>query len=757
MRRHRVQKRRFSLTLIALLLLFAAAVVMTGGWLLIEKASSKLSTLALFGLGERFSTKVYAAPLLLKTQSAISPATLTQRLKRLGYTQAEPMPEQPGQYALLEGSLFVYLRGLATPKLQQESLIAEIIIEDNVIITLRDIHGMELGLIMLEPELIAELSGPENIRREPATSEQIPAHLKKAIVAAEDKRFYEHHGIDWRSIARALWFNLTQRRGLQGASTITQQLAKNLLLSPERTLSRKIKEALLALYLETNYSKDKILTLYANEIYFGQEGVLSIAGVRAASDFYFGKNLQDLNLAENALLAAIIRSPNRYNPLRHPEEAIERRDFILNTMLETGFITRTEWKEALNKKLLLKNRRAQLQANHAAGYFQAEVERYLIERFGKDIVYRYGLKVYTTMDPLLQKWAHQAVQPVPYQAALVALDARTGRILALVGGKRFTESQFNRATQARRQPGSAFKPFVYGAAIREGLTAATRLNDKKKTYLDRDKKWEPKNYKNQYLGEVSLRESLSRSLNAATLDLAQRLGTEPIVRYARRLGIASDLEPTLALALGSYETTLLELTAAYAPFANGGYAVKPYFIDLILDANGQSLEWSLADKRQVLDQTEAALMTSLLAEVVETGTAKYLKEWGWDRPTAGKTGTTNQEKDAWFIGYTPQLLAGVWAGEDQGQSIKLTGAQAALPVWALFMKNALQDEKPQAFNGQTKLLATATIDPQTGRLANAGCPQKRKEYFLPLYVPREHCPDHPSGLKGWLGRLFRQK
>ncbi len=727
------------------LALLAAALCLAGLYLYAELT---LSGFAPGGLGKSFSTKIYAAPFPLGAGDRTPPEALLRRLARAGYQEQE-LPPQPGGYSWEPPRLTVALRGFTSPAVSQPPVTAELRYGSG---------GWEVlsggpGRLYLEPELAAELSGPDKVRREPAEEADIPERLRQAVIAAEDKRFMSHHGVDLRAVAGALWRDLT-RKGLWGGSTITQQLAKNFFLSPRRTLRRKLAEAFLALYLERRYDKRRILTLYLNEIYLGQDGAVGVAGVRAAADLYFGKKLRDLDLPECALLAGLIRSPYRYNPRRSPEAALARRNYVLKRMLADGMITAAECAAAAASPLLLAPRKARPADDNA--YFIAETVRRLLRDHDEEAVFRYGLTVYTTLDTELQSAAMRAVGAARHQAALAALAPSDGSVLALAGGKDFGESQFDRATQARRQPGSAFKPFVYGAALEAGFTPATFLSDVARSYPGPGgRPWEPRNYDGVYAGTVTLREALAHSLNSATLDLAARVGPERIAAFARRLGIESPLENDLALALGASGTGLLELTAAYAPFGNGGYRVEPELITAVREADGSVRSYAKGQRPQVVTPALAYLMTSLLEGVVRDGTARTLgTAYGWERPAAGKTGTTSGGRDAWFIGYTPGLLAGVWTGEDSNKPVGLIGAADALPVWAAFMKAALDGAPPEEFARPEEGLAEAVIDPASGLLAVAGCPERRKELFLSGTEPREKCPLHSRGLKGWFKRLF---
>jgi penicillin-binding protein 1B len=720
--------------------------------LLAYRAEAHLSRLVLGGLGESFSTRIFAAPTAVGEGAPRDPQLLMARLERLGYHRV-PEPRTPGQYAWRAPALSVFLRGFSMPSpAQNPGLFKATFPGGGGAARIVDASGSAVPKVWVEPELAAELSGAKRVRREPATAEDIPQALKDAVVATEDKRFYSHWGLDPRALLRS---GLNDLRGgaVQGGSTITQQLVKNLFLSPHRTLRRKLIEAAFSLYLEFRLSKERILALYLNEIYMGQDGPVAVAGVKAAARFYFGQDLGRLSLGECAMLAGIIRSPYRYNPRRDLQAALERRDFVLRRMREEGFITPARLDSALAERLsviALPSREPRGQS-----YFVAEVVRQALPRYGEEALFREGLRLYTTMDPLVQDAAEKTVRRLRSQAALVALCPDDGRVLALVGGRDFTESQFNRATQARRQPGSVFKPFLYGAALEKGYTPASLLDDRPKTYPGAAGPWQPRNYDGVYVGTTTLRNALAHSLNAASLDLAKQIGPAAAAEFARRMGVSSPLEASLALTLGTSEVGLLELTAAYAPFANGGFRVEPRLIDEVADAQGEVLEFDRGQRQSVLDPARAYLLTSLLESVVKEGTAKDLPRLGFARPCAGKTGTTENGRDAWFVGYTPQLLAGVWVGDDRNRPLKLTGAKDALPVWAAFMKAAA--EGPAAPFAQPQGLVTVTIDPASGLRARAGCPQRQDEVFLAGTEPTAQCPLHPGGVWGWFQKWLHRR
>jgi len=738
--------RRLRLSFLALLALAA------GAGLLVYRAERKLSQLVLGGLGESFSTRIFAAPVAVGADAPRDPRRLCERLRRLGYRRVS-VPAAPGEYSWQAPVLRVHLRGFSAPLPAQDPGLFAVTFGADGGAKVSDASGAGVPLIWLEPELVAELSGAKKVRREPALAGDIPRTLVQAVVAAEDKRFYAHWGIDPRAVLRSAWHDLTAGAELQGGSTITQQLAKNLFLSPRKTLRRKLLEAAFSLYIEARLNKGRILAIYLNHIYMGQDGPVAVAGVKAAAGFYFGKGLGRLTLGECALLAGLIRSPYRYNPRRDPAAARERRDFVLRRMREEGFITAAELRGALAEPVVAVARPAR--DRRGSDYFVAEAVRQVLPRYGEEALFRNGLSVHTTMDSLAQAAAQGTVRRLRSQAALVALSPADGRILALAGGRDFAASQFNRATQARRQPGSAFKPFLYGAALEKGYTPASILEDRPKTYAGAAGSWRPRNYDGVFQGTTTLRAAFAHSLNAAALDLANQVGPAAVAQFARRLGIASPLDESLALALGTSEVSLLELTAAYAAFANGGFRVEPQMIASVYDAEGNVVEFSRGERRSVLEPARAYLVTSLLESVVKEGTAKDLPRRGFDRPCAGKTGTTDEGRDAWFVGFTPRLLAGVWVGDDRNRALKLTGAKDALPVWAAFMKAVC--EGPAVPFPRPQGLVTAIIDPVSGLLAKSGCPQRRLEVFVYGTQPGAECPLHRGGLWGWLKKWFGRR
>ncbi len=545
---------------------------------------------------------------------------------------------------------------------------------------------------------------------------QIPKSLRDAVLAVEDSRFYSHWGVDPMGIARAVYQNFRRGRIVEGGSTITQQLAKVLFLTPDKSLDRKLKEAFLALELERRYSKDRILEMYLNQIYFGHGAF----GVEAAARTYFGKPASELGLPEAALLAALPRAPSTYSPFDHPEQARRRRAHVLNRMVEVG---------ALSKALAAQTSAADLflvppERRRTTGqYFTEYIQQLLEAKYGADMVFKGGLNVYTTLNPTMQLQAEQALRdglktlearrvaapaargkPAKTvsehpEGAILTIDPQTGYIKAMVGGYDFFRSEFNRAVQARRQPGSAFKPFVYIAALEAGLTPATTIEDAPVTYPvgQNGKPWKPDNYDRKFRGVTTLQQAVEDSVNVVTVKLQERIGINRTVEVARRLGVQSPLNDDLTIALGSSDLTLLELTSAYSTLANQGVWVSPTATRYITDPEGKLLEENIPQGKEAVSPEVAYVMTHMLRGVVERGTGVAAKPLG--RPIAAKTGTTNDYSNAWFIGFTPKVVTGVWVGYDKPRSLGRdeTGSRVAVPIWVDYMGKVLAGTPPEEF------------------------------------------------------------
>lgn len=550
--------------------------------------------------------------------------------------------------------------------------------------------------------IIANIHAVEN--RVPVTLNKIPKNLQNAFIAVEDARFYDHCGVDPRGILRALWSNITNRGVAEGGSTITQQLAKNAYLTQERTLERKFQEVFLALQLERQYTKNEILELYLNQIYFGQGAY----GVQAAAQLYFNKNVEDLSLSECALLAGIPKSPNYYSPMNNLKAAKQRQEVVLDQMAKYGFLSKSSATSTKAEEIKIAKHPSE-EGSSFASYFIDYITQTLIDKYGADAVYKDGLKVYTTLDSNMQKAAEASltnqlpvyrtdengiIQP---QGALIAIEPHTGYIKAMVGGR--GNDQFNRATMAVRQPGSAFKPFVFLAAIESGLTPATIIDDSPVTFGS----WSPVNYNGKFNGKVTLRQTAERSLNVPTVKIAQQIGPDKPLYYAQQMGISTLVldgpqnDRNLSMALGGLTrgVTPLELASAYGVFANNGIYTTPTAIIKIIDRNGKTLEQTTVQEKTVISEKSAYTITDLLRGVIQHGTGTGANI---GREAAGKSGTTSDYKDAWFVGYTPDLVAAVWMGNDNDGALDgITGGDLPATIWRTFMQQALASVPAKAF------------------------------------------------------------
>ena len=616
---------------------------------------------------------------------------------------------------------------------------------------------------------------------------QISRYLQLAILSIEDRRFFDHNGLDVVRIASSMLANLREFRLVQGGSTITQQLARQSFLTPQKTFRRKFQELILARRIERAYTKQQILELYLNKIYFGD----GLHGIEAASRGYFAKHASELTIAEAALLAGLVKSPSNYAPTTNLDRAKARRGVVLDSMLEEGVITRAEWDEARTSPIALQD--GFHEPGLAGQYFKEQVRRELVDRFGMETAYASGLRVFTTIDVEMQKAAETAITtslqaleeerakaaarqkrpqtaestkpPPPLQAALIAMDPATGDVRAIVGGRDFDESPFNRATAALRQPGSAFKPFVYAAALEAGYTPATVLTRLDEPIETKEGDWSPED-EHLEATSISLRDALRTSSNRAAVRLMTDVGIDATVRLASQVGMEVPRVPSLAL--GSGEVTLDALTAAYATFANGGKRPRPRFIRRIEDRNGQVVFTSEEDVERVISDKTAFLMSSMLAGVIDGGTGARARTLGFTLPAGGKTGTTTEYKDAWFVGYTPALVTGVWVGFDEPQTIMQRGyaSDVAVPAWARFMKAATQGNPAKWFNAP-KGITSLAVCRLSGKLAVGGCDHVAvensdgsvversmvyKEYFASGTEPVDSCELH-SGHRGFLGAL----
>jgi 1A family penicillin-binding protein len=621
---------------------------------------------------------------------------------------------------------------------------------------------------------------------------QISPNIVNAILAIEDQRFNAHRGFDVYRILAAAVANIRHRRVTQGASTITQQLARQSFLTPEKTLRRKVQEVILSGRIEQMYTKPQILELYLNKVYFGD----GLYGVEAASRGYFGKHASGATVAEAATLAGLVKSPSSYAPTTSLARATARRNVVLQAMVDAGGIDQATAKRARATKIALSN--GLRPAEHRGQYFEEQVRRELVDRFGWERVYQRGMKVFTTIDMAMQESAEAVVQQSlqslterrrvlearrrpatkdseadddsePLQAAMVVLDPQTGHVRAMIGGRDFDESSFNRAVQARRQPGSAFKPFVYAAALESGYTPASILDHLDDPIVTAQGAWTPED-EHSTESAMTLRTGLRTSSNRAAVRLLQKVGIPRTVEYAKNMGVGN-VPSVPSLALGSGEVTLEAMTAAYAAFANGGRVPKPILIRRVEDRDGRVLYEEQPSARRAISPTTAFLMSTMLADVVNAGTAAGARRLGFTLPAAGKTGTTNDFNDAWFIGYTPKLVAGVWVGFDQPHTIIPRGfaAEVAVPIWAKFMKLATRGDQPQWFDPPPGI-TMARVCRLSGRLATDLCQDVEviaadgqvsrrsmvyNEYFVAGTEPTSYCDAHSTeGISGKVAGVF---
>ncbi len=573
--------------------------------------------------------------------------------------------------------------------------------------------------------------------------EEIPKIVIQAFVAAEDARFFQHKGFDMQSMSRAFFKNIEAGRIVQGGSTITQQVAKVLYLSPEKSYIRKIKEALLAYKIDKYLTKEEIITLYLNHIYLGH----GTYGIEAASQGYFGKSARDLTLAEAALLAGLPKAPSSYSPYLHPDRAYQRQAYVLSRMLEDKYISKKEKDLAVATKLRFRSIKPK---DKIAPYFIENVRRYVQEKYGRDVLYREGLEVYTTLNIQMQKAARDAVEQglkeieerQSYekglvQGALFAMDPKSGAIRSIVGGRDFNRSEFNRATQSRRQPGSAFKPIIYTAAFDKGMTPSTLIVDSPIVYPDTsrpDGLWKPKNFDEKFLGPTTLHNALVQSRNIITIKVLEEIGIDYATAYAANMGITSPIPRNLSIALGTSGVTLQELVRAYGVLANEGKRVQPFFIKKIVDRTGHVFEEAQPKVEQVIDPRIAFMTSYVMQDVVESGTGQRVKRLG--RPVAGKTGTTDDTRDAWFLGFTPTLVAGVWVGFDQERPLGRleVGGRAAAPIWLYFAEKALERMPVEVFPIPEGIVFVK-VDPKTGTPARFWTKGARFEAFLEGTTP----------------------
>jgi penicillin-binding protein 1B len=693
-----------------------------------------------------------------------TPAEIATVLRRSGYS--ENAKAAMGTYNLRPDAIEIY-PGPESYFRREGGVIKFAHGKVSQIISLKD--NVEVSEYQLEPELITNLFDKQRQKRRAVRYEDIPEVMKNALLAAEDKRFFSHSGFDPFGIVRAAWVDLRDRRRGQGASTLSMQLARTLMLDvTERTWRRKIPEILITLQLEQKLTKQQIFEYYSNMIYLGQRGSFSIHGFGEGAQVYFGKDLQHITLPEAAMLAGLVQSPNMRNPFRYPDRAKTRRNVVLGMMRDAGLVAEGDYEKALAEPLKLAGEETE---STDAPYFVDLVNDVLQSRFQDKDFQNSSYKVYTSLDLDLQRDAAAAVRvgmaevdgvlkkrfkgygvdSPEAQVALIAIDPRTGGIKALVGGRNYGVSQLNRIL-ARRPPGSVFKPIVYTAALATGLqdpqnalTPVSMIVDEPTKFIyDGDKEYEPNNFHEAFYGKISLRFALTKSLNIPTVKIAEQVGYANVLNLARRLGLTMDAYATPAIALGSAGVTPIEVAGAYTVFPNGGQWVKPNYIREIRDQRGTPIYEGTVERKNVLDPRVAYMTTNLMEDVLRTGTGAGVRARGFTLPAAGKTGSSH---DAWFAGFTSKLLCIVWVGFDDYRDIKVEGAKAALPIWTEFMKRAHTHREYRNVSGfdAPDGIVSAEIDPETGQLATSACPKYRTEVFIAGTQPVEMCQLHRGG------------
>ncbi|HYA62962.1 MAG TPA: PBP1A family penicillin-binding protein [Candidatus Sulfotelmatobacter sp.] len=717
------------------------------------------------------TTQIFSAPERISDGQAWGTDDLVMYLQRAGY-RPEADDQALGQYTVdsnvvdVKPSKLSYFGGANALAVQ---------FNGRVIRAIRPLAGgPDLGTAEIEPQLITNLFDSSREKRRPVRYEDMPPILVQAILSAEDKRFFEHPGFDFIRIFGAAWADVRHSQHMQGASTITMQVARTYFLTTDRTWKRKLAEAMLSFELEQRFNKQQIFEMYANEVYLGNRGSFGLRGFAEASVAYFGKDLRQLTLPECAFLAGLIRAPNYYSVSdRHPERAVQARDRVLAQMEENKYVTEADVQDA--KRVPLKLVRTAVSSNEAP-YFVDMVKDHLLENYSEQDLLSSNYRVYTTLDQALQRAAAAAIdggmknvdallakkyeklrkanakkgstEPVPQvQAALVALDPRTGEIKALVGGRDYGQSQLNHAL-AHRQPGSVFKPFVYAAAFNNAVdgaqplvTPATTVDDEPTVFEFDGQEYTPNNYGERFMGKVTVRQALTNSLNVATVKVAEMVGYGRVVQIARQMGLGSNIRPTPAVALGAYELTPVEVAGAYTAFATMGTRAEPMYVKSVVSAGGNSLERNTPVNKLVLDPRVAYLVDSILIDVLNKGTGAQVRARGFTLPAAGKTGTS---RDGWFAGFTTNLVCVIWIGFDDNHDFGLSGGATAAPIWADFMIHATalpgyrdvkEFDKPEGVD-------SILIDTDTLEVATPLCPTTREEVYVAGSGPTQLCELH---------------
>jgi len=715
-------------------------------------------------IDKRFSGRRWSIPsralsdtTILYPGQGVNRTLLEKKLDRLGYRKTSQNPAKKGEMNISSSRLEIFLNDLKTAQQTREGFPAILQFSGSRIDSIVDLRsGEAIPILELEPEELMLFFGPEREQRRLVSIDHVPRPVVQAVLAAEDSRFFEHRGLDPLGILRALYANLRSGDIRQGGSTITQQLAKNYFLTPERTWVRKVKEAFMALIMEAMYDKKVILEIYLNEIYLGQKESVSINGIGEASAFYFGKPVSELSVAEGAVIAGLIRAPSHFSPYIDKTRCRARRDSVLEAMHKHQWLTAEQLKTAMATPVVTSGYEAYVRR---APYFMDYLSRQLGSLYPPEALTSLGLSLFTTLDTQVQMAAEEALlkglkrledanprlkrkdPEKKLQGAIVVLQPKTGYIIAMVGGRDYGVSQFNRITQAQRQPGSAFKPFVFLSSL-DSFTPASILSNEPKTYKINGNEWRPENYTPVPESRISMRDALSRSVNRATVDLAMKLGLDSVVKTASAFEFSTPLEPYPSIALGAFEVVPLELARAYCAFAADGILPIPLSLKDVLDDRGKILERRHMSVQSVTTPGKAFLITSMLRSTVEQGTARSLRDMGIRFPAAGKTGTTNDFKDGWFVGYTPEIMALIWVGFDDGTSLQAPASALTLPLWADLMGVIPHHVSGSWFKTPPDIVVETVCKESGQRALASGCPLTMEEYFLAENSPKERCTLH---------------
>ena len=685
---------------------------------------------------------------------------LEPKLNHVGYHEVKTKVENPGEYRYAGDDLEIFLNNFEYPDMEFHAMAVLVEMDGGRVRSIKRLSdGITLRGARIEPELITSIYDNEMEDRVPVALGAVPKVLTDAIIATEDRTFYTHEGISIRGTLRALWTDIRAKQLVAGGSTLTQQLVKNLFLTSERTFTRKAHEALMSVLLEMKYEKPRLLEAYCNEIYLGQNGSVQIVGVEQASQVYFGKKVTYLSLPQAATLAGMIRSPNVLSPLKYPERAMARRNVVLKGMFDQGMIGEPEYEAAKAAPLGLTRFP---KTSRSAPFFVDLVLKQLRETYPETQLKTEGLRIFTTLDTIVQRSAEEALDngiaslskkykhirtsQTPLEGVVLTIQPGTGYVKALVGGRNYSKTQFNRAIQARRQPGSLFKPFVYVTAMDPSrgdqvLTASTVLDDSPISVQAGNAVWKPQNYDNRFHGQVAVREALAHSYNIPAVRAAIDAGVPNVIRTATNIGVESKLQPYPSVSLGSFEVTPLEIAYAYSVFANLGVKAEPVTILAVVERNGTVKESRLVKMKRVAPAAVCYVMNDVLKDVLNYGTAGRVRSLGFEHPFAGKTGTTNNYRDAWFVGYSPRVLSLVWVGFDDGHSVRLAGGDACVPIWARHM-NRIDGLVPDVDWKRPEDVSEREIDPDSGMLATPYCPQTRSEVYVAGTEPRSVCALH---------------